>query len=87
MKKYLLDDGFFSFAVVRQIFLNVYLMTIMFSAIAKLQFVFSCYFCYIQKTPLMDNKSNVQVVIIDKAINISPTFNLVLGFIVFVSIK
>ena len=39
------------------------------------------YLCHGIWTRLMDNKSNMQVVIISKAVNISPTFNLILGFV------
>lgn len=41
----------------------------------------------IQKTPLMDSKSNMQVVMISKAVTISPAFHLVLGFIRSASMK
>ena len=69
MKKYLLNDSFFSCRRAADIF--EYL---------KYCKLTHCYLRYIQKTCLMDSISSMQVVIINRAVNISPTFNLVLGF-------
>ena len=71
MKKYLLDDGFFllpSCGRYLQIFKALYKLT-------------HCYLRYIQNTCLMDSISSMQVVIINKAVNTSPIFNLALDFI------